>query len=462
MTNIQLRADDSETVPIQNSPYSYYVTVKVVGNKFSNSYDIPSLLYYLNKDNSYNTASQTIELPGISLSAPVFYTGWDGNTSDLGAYIDEAYLYVEAATEDLFLNPTNGTVMRYLPDDSQRFSFVQGLGTGKFGACALGYDPKDYRIGLKSTKLRAIATQNKVDDVVIITTPSLEEISHKLYEGYIEEDGYDLLVARQDTNKTILSDVDVSNNYSTVFGLTDESDFDYNHPLAMTKRYIWAAAQPKDYTRAPGDFIKAVVFNGYICAYETNVIKLLNEKLEWEVENTIEVPASINNIESLGNSLYIFTDSGIYVLLPDMSIDFLTSIIVEKACVAGSQIVMVDINGDIYKTEFTPMPVAQYNRQTKNPYIITKVTSDIIHNITEGWVVKDMQYVNGTVYITTEANVLYLFNVDDNSFFEHELPVDSMSILVPLKERMFLLSGSLTAQEEIDSPAVEQEYNTGG
>jgi hypothetical protein len=463
LADLEKLSSDSTTVAIQTTNESLLFPIKIVGNKFSTSHNISSILYYRDKDNSYNLTAQFMDIPGLTINTAVFYIGWNGNTAPIGNYIDEAYLYAESATDDLFLyNGSNNQLIRYLPDDSQRFAVVEGLGSSRYGTKSLSYDTNTKQIGLKCSRLTDIAVANQINDVTLTIEAPITIDQYKLYEGYIENEDYDLLVARQDTNKAILSDVNISTNiYTNTFGLYTGQTAP-NMPLAMTKKHVWASAQPKDYNRALGDFIKAVVFDGFICAYESNVIKFINDKLEWEVERTLEIPAAINNIESLGNSLYVFTNQGVYVILPDMSVDYLTSLVIEKACVANSQLVMVDSNGDLYKTEFTPMPVAQYNRQTKNPYIITKITSDLIHNITEGWQVKDLQYMNGLVYIITESAQMFIFDVDNNSFFEHSLPITASAKLVPGLGKMFLMGDMLSADEERLSPAVDPTVDPGG
>ena len=273
------------------------------------------------------------------------------------------------------------------------------------------------------------------------TGESVFDYVHCQYEVLeISSADYDMKLAESTNDREICANVDNSlifRNYLYFSGNTRTS------PLMISKPEIQMSTIPKDYTDKLGEYVDMEYFNNSLWFACGNTIKKTNMLREWYPANgTFAVEGMINSLTALNSMLFVFTDAGVYTINTKGDISKILNEPAKKSVVAGDTMFFSTKGGQIYHTEFTPVPISNQWQQTNNPYVIKVEDTKQIADETDLWDIYDMVSDGTSLWVATNKGV-WVFNSVEQTWWQQKFP-QTIYNLVKWEDKILAVGGEMS------------------
>lgn len=250
---------------------------------------------------------------------------------------------------------------------------------------------------------------------------------YEIYKDDIPGQSYPTKIA-EDLNLLNLQ-IDLSVQRINKFNPADTSSYYLLHqPIYISNMQNVSSVSSNSNTRSVGEFTASAYFNGNMYFASGNTIKSTNEFLEWDSVNTFTVGGIVNQLVSLNNMLFILTDEGIYSYSTEGKIEKFSSIKASMGSVSGEKMMIVGMDGKIYHTEFSPVPISSQWQLTNNPYVIAVDDTEVIKNLQETWTVYDIASLDDKFYVATNKGV-WVYHGSTKSWWEYKLPYETLRMV---------------------------------
>ena len=121
-----------------------------------------------------------------------------------------------------------------------------------------------------------------------------------------------------------------------------------------------------------------------------------------------------------------------------MQVDKISNVIVKRAVVIKDELAFVSESGALYRLVYNK--TANIQQQTLNPYIEIKESSGIIIDVTDSWSIYDMEYHNGSLYLSTDMG-MYVYYMNAKTWWKIDLPVE-VFIFIRYKDTLLAFGGN--------------------
>jgi len=200
---------------------------------------------------------------------------------------------------------------------------------------------------------------------------------------------------------------------------------------------------PKDYTDKLGEYVDMEYFNNSLWFACGNTIKKTNMLREWYPANgTFAVEGMINSLTALNSMLFVFTDAGVYTINTKGDISKILNEPAKKSVVAGDTMFFSTKGGQIYHTEFTPVPISNQWQQTNNPYVIKIEDTKQIADETNLWDIYDMVSDGTSLWVATNKGV-WVFNAEEQTWWQQKFP-QTIYNLVKWEDKILAVGGEMS------------------
>lgn len=261
----------------------------------------------------------------------------------------------------------------------------------------------------------------------------------------------DLMIGGQISNDRFACDIYRTGNtleeifmYAGIDGATGKIE-KATYPVLLSKINIVAAPAPDSNTRSVGSWEDAEYFNGKFWFASGTMLKPANELLEFDPIDTVPVPAAIVGLKALANMLFIMTTSGIYTINLKEELEMLSTVVPRMWAAVGESLYVVDENGQIHNTEFTPVPVRDQRKNTENPYMVLAQNTKMISDISDQWTVFDIANGHGMLWVASDDG-LWTMNHETKAWFK--VCNDVFTKLITIGDEVYGIIGTITAESE--------------
>lgn len=217
------------------------------------------------------------------------------------------------------------------------------------------------------------------------------------------------------------------------------------YPVMLSKVNMVESTAPNYYTRSVGSWDDVEYFNGKLWFVSGNVLKPTNALLEFDPVDTIEIPSSIVGVKALANQLFIMATDGIWTVNLKNELEFLSSIRANRWASVGESLYIVDERGQIFNTEFTPIPASDQRRITENPYMVLSLNTAMIQDVADQWNIFDIASACDMLWVASNVG-LWAMESSTKAWFK--VSNDVFVQLVNCDNEIFGVNGQMPVDKE--------------
>lgn len=220
------------------------------------------------------------------------------------------------------------------------------------------------------------------------------------------------------------------------------------YPVMLSKINVIDAVAPNKFTQSVGSWQDAEYFNGKIWYVSGNILKPANALLEFDPVDTIEIPSAVIGVKALANQLFVMAADGVWTVNLKNEVEFLSSIRAKMWSAVGESLYIVDERGQIFNTEFTPIPASDQRRITENPYMVLSLNTAMIQDVADQWNIFDIASAYDMLWVASNMG-LWAMESATKAWFK--VSNDVFLQLVSFGNDVYGVTGNMTSDGEMQA-----------